>query len=351
MQIVVGDIAARDVDEDQPVKFAAMECVYKTGDDQPEKSGESAGRTETWSAISIPGLDSLLAGFSTGTEVQGLDSVPASDRPPVDADPPLLRRDGRHRHALTALAAWFAITWRRRRDLPSTPWFLRFAALAGVAAVTALESGWIVTEVGRQPWIVSGLMKTASAVTPAKGIWFAYGLTLTLYLALAVITVVVLRGLSRRWREIDARDLPEVRDVPYGPTGPPREVGMSRADAAARHSLGRRDALRVFGGADFGAGIWDLLAGGGTGGERPDADRPLDRAGLGGQPRLADLRARRALDRLPEGLLRGHDDPLHPLGAGGARESSCAGPALPSVTPYPARSASRPLACSGSLRC
>ena len=102
---------------------------------------------------------------------------------------------------LFLLAAWFAITWWRKRDLPQTKWFLRAAALAGVATVVALECGWIVTEVGRQPWIVNGYMRTSQAVTPAQGIWWVFGLTMALYAAIGVITVLVLRGLSRRWRE------------------------------------------------------------------------------------------------------------------------------------------------------
>ncbi len=220
IQLLVGDFAARDVYEDQPTKFAAMECVYKSGDDQPEHIGgicHSDGDVK-WD-VSLPGVDSLLAGFSTGTEVQGLDDVPAEDRPPA-ATLIHLSFDAMVGigTALTALAAWFAIAWRRKRDLPATPWFLRLAALAGVAAVLALEAGWIVTEVGRQPFIVSGFMRTADAVTPAQGIWFVYGLTMALYIGLAVVTAVVLRGLSRRWRE--GEDDSELADVPYGPQPP-----------------------------------------------------------------------------------------------------------------------------------
>jgi cytochrome bd ubiquinol oxidase subunit I len=214
IQLLVGDAAARDVYHDQPTKFAAMECIYKTGDHQAEKIGGICGDSEVKGDIALPGVDSLLADFSTGTVVQGLNSVPANDRPPAltlihlcfDAMVGLGT-------AMALLAAWFALTWWRRRELPATPWFLRFAACAGVAAVLALECGWIVTEVGRQPFIVSGYMRTAAAVTPAKGIWFVYGFTLALYIGLAVITAVVLRALSRSWRADEA----EEGEVPYGP--------------------------------------------------------------------------------------------------------------------------------------
>jgi cytochrome d ubiquinol oxidase subunit I len=219
IQLIVGDFAARDVFNDQPTKFAAMECVYKSGDDQAEHLGGICTDGTVKVDISLPGVDSLLAGFSTSTDVKGLDSVPKDDRPPA---PTLIHLAFDAMvgigSALAALAAWFAITWRRRRDLPATPWFLRLAAVAGVAAVLALESGWIVTEVGRQPWIVSGFMRTADAVTPAKGIWFVYGLTMALYITLAVVTGVVLRGLSKAWRETDAERVAELPDIPYGPS-------------------------------------------------------------------------------------------------------------------------------------
>jgi cytochrome d ubiquinol oxidase subunit I len=226
IQLLVGDFAARDVYEDQPAKFAAMECVYQGGDDQPEHIGgicHSNGDV-TWD-VSLPGVDSLLAGFSTDTEVKGLDDFPANDRPPA-ATLIHLSFDAMVAigTALTALAAWFAITWRRKRDLPATPWFLRFAAVAGIAAVAALEAGWIVTEVGRQPFIVHGFMRTADAVTPAQGIWFVYGLTMALYIGLGIVTAVVLRGLTRRWRE--GEDAVGRADVPYGPPpeAPPAEA-------------------------------------------------------------------------------------------------------------------------------
>jgi cytochrome d ubiquinol oxidase subunit I len=123
---------------------------------------------------------------------------------------------------LIVLAAWFAAVWYRKRDLPGTKWFLRAVALSGIATVVALECGWIVTEVGRQPWIVNGYMRTSQAVTPAKGIWWIFGLTMALYATLALILIVVLRALSRRWRA----DQPPEGELPYSPPPavPPREA-------------------------------------------------------------------------------------------------------------------------------
>jgi cytochrome d ubiquinol oxidase subunit I len=220
IQVVVGDFAARDVYEDQPVKFAAMECVYETGDDQPEHLGGICTDGEVKGAISLPGVNSLLAGFSTDTVVTGLDSVPASQEPPA---PTVIHLAfdvmvglG---FAMLALSVWFAIAWWRKRDLPATRWFLRASAAAGVAAVVAMESGWMVTEIGRQPWIVHGFMRTSEAVTPAQGLWWVFGLTLAIYVVLGLAAALVLRGMARRWRE-EPMDETEV-EAPYSPRPPP----------------------------------------------------------------------------------------------------------------------------------
>jgi cytochrome d ubiquinol oxidase subunit I len=219
IQIFVGDTAARAVADDQPAKFAAFECVYESGDNQTEYIGGICTDDEVKGAIGIPGLNSLLVDFSTDTYVKGLDQVPDDEEPPaltllhLSFDTMVGIGTG-----LFLLAVWFAISWWRRRDLPSTRWFLRICAGAGVAAVVALECGWIVTEVGRQPWIVYGVMRTEDAVTPAQGIWWVFGLTMLLYIALGVTAITVLRALSRRWREGRPE---EPGEIPYGP--PPGE--------------------------------------------------------------------------------------------------------------------------------
>jgi cytochrome bd ubiquinol oxidase subunit I len=215
IQLFVGDTAARSIADDQPAKFAAMECIYKGGPDQTEYLGGVCTDGKVKGGIGIPGLDSFLVGFSTDTDVTGLNEIPKNDQPPAKTMLHLAF-DTMVGIAtlLFLLAVWFAIAWWRKRDLPQTKWFLRAGALAGVAAVVALECGWIVTEVGRQPWIVNGFMRTTDAVTPAKGIWWVFGLTMTLYAALAATAITVLRGLSRRWREGRPE---EPGEVPYSP--------------------------------------------------------------------------------------------------------------------------------------
>ena len=165
--------------------------------------------------IGIPGFDSFLVGWSRSTKVIGLDSVPPGDRPPANT---ML-------HwafdtmvgictVLIALGAWLLWAWWRRRDIPNTKWFLRAVAISGLLAVVALECGWIVTEVGRQPWIVQGHMRTSEAVTEAEGLWFAFAAVLLVYAALGTTAVLVLRIMSRRWREGAA----EPGGTPYAPS-------------------------------------------------------------------------------------------------------------------------------------
>jgi cytochrome d ubiquinol oxidase subunit I len=214
IQLYVGDTAARSVADDQPAKFAAMECIQETGTHQAEYLGGICTSDGVKGAIKIPGLDSFLVGWSTDTEVTGLNDIPEKNQPPANTllhlsfDTMVGIGSG-----LLLLAIWFAFTWWKRRDIPRTPWFLRIVAVSGAAAIVALWCGWIVTEVGRQPWIVQGYMRTSEAVTDAKGIWFSFGLVLLLYAALGTIAVLVLRSMSRRWREEGAEDV----QSPYAP--------------------------------------------------------------------------------------------------------------------------------------
>jgi cytochrome d ubiquinol oxidase subunit I len=214
VQLFVGDTAARAIAKDQPVKFASMEYVQTTQTHAPEYLGGVYHDGKVTGGIKIPGLDSFLVGFSTDAKVKGWNTVAPKDRPP---SPTLLHLAFNAMVAigsgLLLLGAWLAFSWWRRRDLPRTVWFLRAGAVAGVGAVVALECGWIVTEVGRQPWTVYKLLRTENAVTGATGIWASLVVVLVLYTALGAGTVIALRTMARRWREGEAED----DEVPYGP--------------------------------------------------------------------------------------------------------------------------------------
>jgi cytochrome d ubiquinol oxidase subunit I len=218
IQFAVGDTAARAIAADQPIKFAGMEWVEKTSTDVTEYIFGRCTSSGVKGGIAIPGFDSFLVGWSTSTQVTGLDSVPPDDRPP----------DNTMLHwafdtmvgicsLLILLALWLGASWWRKRDFPQSRWFLRATAVSGIAAIIALECGWIVTEVGRQPWIVYNIMRTSDAVTNASGIWVTFGLIVGLYVALGVTLIVALRAMSRRWRSEDGQD-----DAgPYSPEAPP----------------------------------------------------------------------------------------------------------------------------------
>jgi cytochrome d ubiquinol oxidase subunit I len=215
VQLFVGDTAARAIADDQPAKFAAMEYVLETGPNQTEYIGGLLIDDDVRFAVPIPDLDSILVGFSPDTVVTGLDQIPDDEQPP---SPTLLHLAFDTMvgigTALLLLGGWAGWVWWRRRALPASRWFWRASSVAGVGAIVALECGWIVTEVGRQPWIVHGFMRTEDAVTDAGGIWLLLAATVVLYAALAVGSVLALRALARRARR---------EEVPYGPP-PPMET-------------------------------------------------------------------------------------------------------------------------------
>jgi cytochrome d ubiquinol oxidase subunit I len=197
VQIGVGDWAARFVASDQPVKLAAMEGLAQTQRHAPESIGGLFYDGRLHGALRIPDGLSLLLRLNPAGQVTGLNSVPPADRPPVEIVHFAFDAMVGIGFALLALGAWLAWTWWRRRDLPGTRWFLRAVALSGVAAVTAMEAGWVATEVGRQPWIVYHVLRVSNAVNPAPGLANGVWPVITIYALLTVATVYVLRRLAR----------------------------------------------------------------------------------------------------------------------------------------------------------
>jgi cytochrome d ubiquinol oxidase subunit I len=234
VQMLVGDTLARWVYENEPAKFAAIELVPETDSDVPETLlGRLNSDGEVEGGIPIPGLASWLSDPSTGTstEIQGLDSFPEDERPDT--------REVNTVHLawdvmvglgtlLFLLSAWYAAAWIFRRDMPRSKLFLWAASGAGVAAVLAMEAGWVVTEVGRQPWIVRGHMKVEDAATGNSGVWITFLVVVVIYLALAVTVALVLRSMARRFRR-QAEDAESAEmvdtDVPYGPRELPTPAG------------------------------------------------------------------------------------------------------------------------------
>ncbi|MFD7324133.1 cytochrome ubiquinol oxidase subunit I [Streptomyces sp. NPDC059875] len=250
VQFVLGDAIARSVFHKQPVKFAALEIVWETDTRVPEYIfGRLQEDGSVKGGIKIPLLDSFLAGFSPNTKVVGLTSVPADQRPTATQatiahwafDIMVLIGS-----ALVLLALWYGLVWLRHRRLPASKWFYRSAACAGVASVVAVESGWIATEVGRQPWIVYQNMRVAEAVTSTRSttLWIMLGVVMAVYVFLFGSFLVILLKMRTRWRLADeeraaggAVHAPEA-DTPYGPRAP---VPAGDAPAADRGAAGAED--------------------------------------------------------------------------------------------------------------
>jgi cytochrome d ubiquinol oxidase subunit I len=188
-QLLVGDWAARTVAERQPVKLAAFEGL--------EETTEGAG-FDLGAGIEIPKLLSLLAFHDPDARVQGLDSVPEDDQPPVGIVKTSFRAMVAIGTGLAALGAWFAWVWWRHGRLPRTPWFHRALLAAGPLSVVALIAGWVTTEVGRQPWVVYEIMRTEQAVTGAGGIPVGFAALALVYAGLGAVAYVMLRRLGRQ---------------------------------------------------------------------------------------------------------------------------------------------------------
>jgi cytochrome bd ubiquinol oxidase subunit I len=201
VQIGVGDWMANVVADHQPVKLAAMEGLSQTSGRVPLAIGGIYLDDELRYAIKVPRGLSLLVHHDPDAEVIGLDSVPPDERPPVNVVHLSYNAMVGIGFGLLAMSAWFALAWRRRRDIPRSPWFLRAVAVSGAAAVVALETGWIATEVGRQPWIVYEIQRTEEAVSTAPGLRYGFYAVLLVYTVLTVAAVYVLRRLAGHHEE------------------------------------------------------------------------------------------------------------------------------------------------------
>jgi cytochrome d ubiquinol oxidase subunit I len=196
LQVVVGDWAGRDVARYQPVKLAAFEGLGTTTTGAPVHLLGWYTDGHVRFGIAVPRLLSLLAKHDPNATITGLDSVPKADQPPVNVVRVAFQTMVGIGMALALLALVVLVSWWRRRRLPESPWFYRAVVLAGPLSVVALVAGWVVTEVGRQPWIVYRVMRTEQAVTGASGIPIGYAALLLVYIALAAAVWWVLRRLA-----------------------------------------------------------------------------------------------------------------------------------------------------------
>ncbi len=174
----------------------------------------AAGQTRH--AIELPGLLSLLAYHDINAQVQGLNDFPRDDWPPV----PVVHISFQIMVGLGMLmlgvGAWYAVAAWRQGGVPVGKWLLRSIILAAPAGMLAVEAGWIVTEVGRQPWIIHGIMRTSEAVTPVPGLEVPFATFLVVYLGLAAVVVRILVNQVRAARAEPTRlpgSAPETPDA------------------------------------------------------------------------------------------------------------------------------------------
>jgi cytochrome bd ubiquinol oxidase subunit I len=197
VQIGVGDWIANTVADNQPAKLAAMEGQFETARGASLSLGGIYYDDELHYALEIPYGLSLLIHHDPDGVVPGLEEFPADERPPVNVVHLAYNLMVAIGSALLVLPAWLGWSWWRRRRIPETVWFLRAVAVSGVGAVVAMEAGWVTTEVGRQPWIVYGLLRTEDAVSPAPGLFLGFYAVLAIYVVLTGLTLVVLRRLAK----------------------------------------------------------------------------------------------------------------------------------------------------------
>lgn len=194
VQPLSGDISAKDVAIRQPAKLAAMEAHFHT-----EKSASliiggipNVKEQKVDYAVKLPGFLSFLAHGNFEAEVTGLDRIPEENHPPVAITHYAFQiMVGMGMVMMLISALYFAALWKKKEWL-QTPWLLRLFALATPLGFIAVEAGWTVTEVGRQPWIIYGIMRTADAVTPMPGIAYSFYLFTAIYVSLAAFVVFML---------------------------------------------------------------------------------------------------------------------------------------------------------------
>ena len=214
LQLFLGDQHGLNTLKHQPIKIAAMEAHWdgkEPGDFHifawPDEKAE-----QNRFAISIPRGASLILTHDPNGLFPGLKSVPPQDRPPVKTVFFAFRVMLGIGFFMIGAALFGGLLWWRG-TLFRARWYLWVMSHSWWMGFVAVLAGWIVTESGRQPWIVQGILRVKDAVTPNGGVWISLSVIVVVYAGMATIATRVMRSMSRRWRDGDAVDLP----TPYGP--------------------------------------------------------------------------------------------------------------------------------------
>lgn len=189
-----GDLLAQMVAKTQPVKLAALEGQFDTMRGAPLRIGglPNVETQQTPFSIEIPKMLSFLAHHDFNAEIKGLKDFPRKDWPPVllvHLNFQIMVACG---SIMALVSLWATALYLKTRKLPDSPAFLKTVFCISPLGLVAIESGWMVTELGRQPWVVHGILRTGHAVTPMPGLWIPFTTFLLVYLVLAVIVITLL---------------------------------------------------------------------------------------------------------------------------------------------------------------
>ena len=207
LQPISGDISAKDVARRQPAKLAAMEAHFETRKSAPLIIGgiPDEKNKKVDYAIELPGMLSFLAHGDLTAEVKGLDQIPEDEHPPVAITHYAFQVMVGLGSFLVLVSIFYFIALAKKRSWLKQKWLLRLFVFSIPLGYIAIEAGWTVTEVGRQPWIIYGIMRTKDAVTPMPGIVYSFYIFSAVYISLAVIVTFLL------YRQI--KMVPKVYDI------------------------------------------------------------------------------------------------------------------------------------------
>lgn len=208
VQPLSGDISAKDVAKRQPAKLAAMEAHFHTEKRAPFIIGgipDEESKTVKY-ALKIPGLLSFITYGDINAEVKGLDQIPEEHHPPVAVTHYAFQIMVGLGVLMMIIAILYFFSLWKKRNLMESKWLLKLFAIATPVGFIAVEAGWTVTEVGRQPWIIYNVMKTADAVTPMPGIVYSFYIFTAIYISLSFVVGFML------YRQIKMVD--KIYDIP-----------------------------------------------------------------------------------------------------------------------------------------
>ncbi|WP_439698104.1 cytochrome ubiquinol oxidase subunit I [Mucilaginibacter sp. AW1-7] len=195
LQPLSGDISAKGAAKRQPAKLAAMEAYFHTQEYSPLVIGgipDTAAKKVNY-GLEIPGLLSFLVHDDFKTVVNGLDKIPVKDQPPVAITHYAFQMMVGIGTLMMFIGILYFIALWKKKEWLNKPWFLKLFIIATPTGFIALEAGWTVTEVGRQPWIIQGVMRTSEAVTKMPGIQYTFYLFTFIYFTLSVFVIFLLK--------------------------------------------------------------------------------------------------------------------------------------------------------------